>query len=149
MKEVDLYTDGACSNNTKDNGPGGWGSILVFGEVEKELSGGSSATTNNKMELQAVIEGLKVLKEPCIVNLYSDSKYVLNGIHNWLSGWVKNDWKNSSNKSVKNIDEWKEYLSVSEGHIIRGNWIKGHSGHPMNERCDQLAVIQRDEFKET
>ncbi len=144
MKKINLYTDGACSGNP---GPGGWGSILVYGKTEKEFSGGSKNTTNNQMELLAVIEGLKALKEPCEVHITSDSKYVIQAIKEWLPNWKKNNWKTSTNKEVKNIDLWKEFDLVSINHILTLEWVKGHAGHPMNERCDKLAVIQRDLHK--
>lgn len=144
MKKINLYTDGACSGNP---GPGGWGSILVYGKTEKEFSGGSKKTTNNQMELLAVIEGLKALKEPCEVHITSDSKYVIQAIKEWLPNWKKNNWKTSTNKEVKNIDLWKEFDLVSINHILTLEWVKGHAGHPMNERCDKLAVIQRDLHK--
>lgn len=144
MKKINLYTDGACSGNP---GPGGWGSILVYGKTEKEFSGGSKYTTNNQMELLAVIEGLKVLKEPCEVHITSDSKYVIQAIQEWLPNWKKNNWKTSSNKEIKNIDLWKEFDLVSINHILTLEWVKGHAGHPMNERCDKLAVIQRNLHK--
>jgi ribonuclease HI len=131
-KQITLYSDGSSLGNP---GPGGYGGILSFKEVEKEYSGGEPHTTNNRMELRAVIEGLKLLKEPCSVKVVSDSSYVVNAINNWLSGWVKKKFKN-----VKNIDLWQEYLEVSKPHHIDATWVKGHSGHPHNERCDTLAV---------
>lgn len=141
MKKIQIHTDGACSGNP---GPGGYGSILVFGEVEKEISGGAYETTNNKMELLAVIEALKILKEPCEIELFTDSKYVEQGISTWLDGWIKKGWKTASKEPVKNQELWKEFLEVSKVHKIKTNWVKGHSGDPFNERCDKLAVFQRD-----
>ncbi|MGG7048956.1 MULTISPECIES: ribonuclease HI [unclassified Campylobacter] len=131
MKTVCLFSDGSCLNNP---GPGGWACILEFNGVKKELSGGESQTTNNQMELRAVIEGLKALKEPCNVKLYTDSSYVANSINDWLDGWVKKNFKN-----VKNVDLWQEYIQISKPHKVRANWLKAHNGHPQNERCDELA----------
>lgn len=143
MKNIQIHTDGACSGNP---GPGGYGSILVFGTVEKEISGGSYETTNNQMELLAVIEALKILKEPCEIELFTDSKYVEQGISTWLEGWIKRGWKTASKEPVKNQDLWKEFLELSKIHKIKTNWVKGHSGEHYNERCDKLAVAQRDFF---
>ncbi|CAD7287863.1 ribonuclease HI [Campylobacter suis] len=131
MKTVCLFSDGSCLNNP---GPGGWACILEFNGAKKELSGGESQTTNNQMELRAVIEGLKALKEPCNVKLYTDSSYVANSINAWLDGWVKKNFKN-----VKNIDLWQEYIQISKPHKVSANWLKAHNGHPQNERCDELA----------
>lgn len=144
MKQIELHTDGACAGNP---GPGGWGTILVYNGHEKEISGGSPSTTNNQMELQAVIEGLKLLKEPCKILIRSDSNYVLKGISEWLPGWQRNNWRNSAKKPVKNSDLWKEYLELSKDHEIEVEWVKGHSGDIMNDRCDLLAVIERDKNK--
>ena len=139
MKEVDIFTDGACSGNP---GPGGWGAILKYNSYEKEISGASPDTTNNKMELTAVIEALKLLKEPCIVNLYSDSKYVCDGLSlNWARSWKKNGWKKKDGKSALNIDLWDELLKLENIHKLNINWVKGHDGHPENERCDTLATM--------
>ncbi|MCD4757717.1 MAG: ribonuclease HI [Arcobacteraceae bacterium] len=138
-KNITLYSDGSSLGNP---GPGGWGTILEFNGHEKELSGGNPNTTNNQMELQGVIEGLKALKEPCIVQIYSDSKYVVQAIEEWLVNWVRNNWKTAGKKPVKNQELWQEYLDVSKKHTIKANWVKGHAGHPQNERCDILA---RDE----
>ena len=138
MKTVDLYTDGACSGNP---GPGGWGAILVFGGKEKEMSGGDPNTTNNKMELTAAIEGLCALKEPCIVNLFSDSKYLIDGMtKGWARSWKSKGWKKSDGKPALNVDLWDKLLALDDKHEITYNWVKGHAGHPKNERCDALAV---------
>ena len=138
MKTVTLYTDGACSGNP---GPGGWGAILVYGAVEKELSGGEKSTTNNRMELTAVIEGLSALKEPCIVELYSDSKYVIDGLSKgWAVSWRKNGWKKADKKPALNPDLWETLLNLTERHQLHYHWVKGHADNPYNNRCDQLAV---------
>lgn len=141
MKEVELFSDGACSGNP---GPGGWGSILRFKGIEKELSGGEAETTNNRMELLAVINALESLKEPCKVKITTDSKYVCDAfLQNWLSSWLKNGWKTASKKPVKNRELWERLLALSEKHELSWFWIKGHAGHPENERCDKLAVEAR------
>jgi len=138
MKTVTLYTDGACSGNP---GPGGWGAILEFQGTEKELSGGESSTTNNRMELTAVIAGLSALKEPCIVELYSDSKYVIDGLSLvWAAGWRKNGWRKADKKPALNPDLWEKLLDLTEKHQLRYHWVKGHAENPKNNRCDQLAV---------
>ena len=138
MKKVELYTDGACSGNP---GAGGWGAILKYGDREKELSGGERETTNNRMELTAAIEGLSALKEPCEVTLYSDSKYLVDGIDKgWAAGWKSRGWKKSDGKMALNIDLWDTLLSLFEKHKVTLVWVKGHAGHPYNERCDALAV---------
>ncbi len=138
MKRVTLYTDGACSGNP---GPGGWGSILVYEGVEKELSGKESSTTNNRMELTAVIEGLRALKEPCLVDLYADSKYVVDGLSKgWAEGWRKNGWKKADKKPALNPDLWEVLLDLCKIHQVTCHWVKGHSENPYNNRCDQLAV---------
>ena len=140
MKTVTLYTDGACSGNP---GPGGWGAILEYNGVEKELSGGECSTTNNRMELTAVIEGLTALKEPCIVELYSDSKYVIDGLSKgWAASWKKNGWKKADKKPALNPDLWERLLSLTEKHILHYHWVKGHADNPKNNRCDELAVAQ-------
>ena len=139
-----FYTDGACSGNP---GPGGWGTILEFNGHEKELSGGNPNTTNNQMELQGVIEGLKALKEPCFVELYSDSKYVVQAINEWLSNWIKNNWRTAGKKPVKNLELWQEYLEVSKLHTVQANWVKGHAGHSQNERCDILAKNEAEKLR--
>jgi ribonuclease HI len=138
MKTVTLYTDGACSGNP---GPGGWGAILEFQGTEKELSGGENSTTNNRMELTAVIQGLSALKEPCIVELYSDSKYVIDGLSKgWAASWRKNGWKKSDKKPALNPDLWEKLLELTEIHSLRYHWVKGHADNPKNNRCDQMAV---------
>ncbi len=146
MKEVELFTDGACSGNP---GPGGWGAILRFGSHEKELSGGEKATTNNRMELTAVIEGLLALKEPCNVTLTTDSNYVADGLSKgWAANWKKNGWRKADKKPALNPDLWDELLRLSEIHTLTINWIKGHAGHSENERCDALAVAESQKFLE-
>lgn len=137
MKPVILYTDGACSGNP---GPGGWAALLLFGDHRSELSGGAANTTNNRMELQATIEGLRALKEPCAVTLYTDSKYVLQGFTEWLPGWIRKGWKTASNQPVKNVDLWQELQAAAKGHRIEWRWVKGHSGDTHNDRVDALAV---------
>ena len=138
MKQVEIYTDGACSGNP---GKGGWGAVLVYNGKEKELSGGEKETTNNRMELTAVIEGLKALKEPCSVTLTTDSKYVCDAINQgWLNSWIKNNWRKSDKKPVLNIDLWQELLPLLNAHQVEFVWVKGHAGHKYNERCDELAV---------
>lgn len=131
-----LYTDGACSGNP---GPGGWGALLIHGTNEKELSGGVPATTNNRMEMQAVIEGLKALKRDCDVTIYTDSKYVLQGLTEWMPGWKKRGWKTADNKPVKNMDLWQELDMLCASHRVKWQWVKGHNGDVNNERVDALA----------
>lgn len=138
MKQIELFTDGACSGNP---GPGGWGAILRYNGVEKELSGGEKDTTNNRMELTAVIMGLKALKEPCKVTLTTDSKYVSDGISKgWAQSWKNNGWRKADKKPALNPDLWDELLNLLNLHEVEINWVKGHAGHPENERCDELAV---------
>ena len=145
-KQVELFTDGACSGNP---GPGGWGAILRFGTREKELSGGEAHTTNNRMELTAVIEGLLALKEPCNVTLTTDSKYVADGlVKGWAANWKKNGWRKADKKPALNPDLWDELLRLCDIHTLNINWIKGHAGHIENERCDALAVAQTKKFTE-
>jgi len=143
MKSVQIYTDGACKGNP---GPGGWGVLLRMGGHEKEMSGGAAETTNNRMELTAAIKGLQALTQPCVVELYSDSKYVLDGITKWIHGWQKRRWKNASKKPVLNADLWRELLDAAAPHQMSWNWVKGHSGHPENDRADQLASDQAASF---
>ena len=144
MKTVTLYTDGACSGNP---GPGGWGAILEFQGTEKELSGGESSTTNNRMELTAVIEGLSALKEPCIVELYSDSKYVIDGLSKgWAASWQKNGWRKADKKPALNPDLWEKLLELTRIHQLRYHWVKGHAENPKNNRCDALAVTESKKF---
>lgn len=138
MKEVTIYTDGACSGNP---GPGGWGAVLFYGEHKKEMSGSADNTTNNRMELTAAIEALKVLKEPCRVTLYSDSAYLVNCFHQgWYKGWLKNGWRNSKGQAVENQDLWKEILSLTDYHQIEFVKVKGHADNVWNNRCDELAT---------
>ncbi len=140
MKLVDLYCDGACSGNP---GPGGWGAILIYKGHEKELSGYQEETTNNQMELLAAIMGLKKLNEPCEVNLFTDSSYVFNAFaQNWIYGWMKNGWQTSKKEPVKNIELWKELLSLSKYHKINWHKVKGHADNEYNNRCDKLATAQ-------
>lgn len=136
MKQVSIYTDGACSGNP---GPGGWGALLIYGEQAKELSGGEAETTNNRMEMMAVIMGLKHLKEPCEVTIYTDSKYVLQGMTEWIKGWKAKGWKTADKKPVKNVDLWQELEKQTAAHRVRWQWVKGHAGHAENERADALA----------
>lgn len=137
-KYVELFTDGACSGNP---GPGGWGAVLRYGSKEKELCGGEKETTNNRMELTAAIMGLRCLKEPCMVRLVTDSKYVSDGItKGWAESWRKNNWRKADKKPALNSDLWGELLDLLNVHEVRIEWVKGHAGHPENERCDKLAV---------
>ena len=135
-KKVEIFTDGACSGNP---GPGGWGTILRYGEVEKEMFGGDADTTNNRMELMAAIRGLEALSRPCDVTVYTDSTYVQKGITEWLPGWKKRGWKTADKKPVKNDDLWKRLDIAAARHQVQWSWVKGHAGHPENERADQLA----------
>ena len=145
MKEVTIFTDGACSGNP---GPGGWGTILDYNGRRKELSGGEKNTTNNRMELTAVIEGLKALKEKCKVTVITDSKYVSDGINlGWARGWKANNWRKKNKKPALNPELWDELLSLIDNHVVTIKWIKGHAGHPENERCDRLAVAQSQKFQ--
>ena len=144
MKTVTLYTDGACSGNP---GPGGWGVILEYMGHEKELSGGEESTTNNRMELTAVIRGLSCLKERCVVELYSDSKYVIDGLEKgWAEGWKKRGWVKSDKKPALNVDLWEILLPLTEKHEMHYHWVKGHADNPYNNRCDALAVQAREKF---
>ena len=135
-ERVTIYTDGACSGNP---GPGGWGAILTVGAHERELNGGEVHTTNNRMELMAAISALEVLKRPCSVDLYTDSEYMRGGITGWINGWKKNGWRTADRKPVKNVDLWKRLDEALAQHDVRWHWVKGHAGHAMNERADQLA----------
>ena len=138
MKKVQIFSDGACSGNP---GPGGWGTILRFGEYEKELSGGEKNTTNNRMELTAVIRGLEALKEPCEVDFYTDSKYIIDSVtKGWAVKWKNNGWIKPDKKPALNPDLWERVLELLEVHKVTFYWVKGHAGHPENERCDRLAV---------
>ena len=136
MKKVDLFTDGACSGNP---GPGGWGALLRWGKHEKEISGGEPQTTNNRMEMTAAIRALEVLKTSCKVDLYTDSKYVLQGITEWLSGWKARGWKTAARAPVKNVDLWQALDAAQAQHQMQWRWVKGHAGHVGNERADALA----------
>jgi ribonuclease HI len=133
---VEIYTDGACSGNP---GPGGWGAILRFKGVEKEMSGGAPETTNNRMEMMAAISALEALKRPCVIDIYTDSSYVRDGITKWIFGWQKRGWKTADKKPVKNVELWQRLLKALEPHQVEWHWVKGHAGHPENERCDELA----------
>ena len=144
MKQVELYTDGACSGNP---GPGGWGAILIYKGTEKELSGGENNTTNNRMELTAVIKGLSALKESCIVELYSDSKYVIDALEKgWAVSWQARGWKKADKKPALNPDLWEILLSLVEKHTVHYHWVKGHAENPYNNRCDELAVAESKKF---
>ena len=144
MKNVEIYTDGACSGNP---GPGGWGAVLIYNGVEKQLSGSEKETTNNRMELSAVITALKALKEPCNVTLTTDSKYVCDAINKgWLTSWQKNGWRKSDKKPVLNIDLWQELLPLLDKHRVEFIWVKGHNGHKYNEICDKLAVAEYQKY---
>ena len=143
-KEIQVFSDGACSGNP---GPGGWGAILRYKDVEKELSGGESETTNNRMELMGVIAALESLKEPCQVKVFTDSQYIAKAFtENWLENWQKNGWKTAGKKAVKNRELWERLLAQAAIHRLEWQWIRGHAGHPENERCDQLAVAARYRF---
>ena len=143
MKTVIIYTDGACRGNP---GPGGWGVLIKYGEISKEFYGGEVSTTNNRMELTAAIEALKKIKEPCNIIINTDSKYVLQGIEEWIHNWKKRGWKGSNKKSVKNTDLWKELDELRDEHNIKWKWVKGHSGDPGNETADMLANRGIDEL---
>ena len=146
MKTVIIYTDGACSGNP---GPGGWGAVLRYGAHEKEFSGGAAETTNNRMELTGVIEALRQLKEPCVVELWSDSKYVIDALSKgWVYGWKKNGWRKSDKKPALNVDLWEQLLPLIAQHDVRYHWVKGHAENEYNNRCDALAVAESRKFKE-
>lgn len=136
MSKVEIATDGACKGNP---GPGGWGALIRSGATEKELSGGETLTTNNRMELTAAIEGLNALKRPCHVTLSTDSRYVMDGLTKWIKGWQKNGWKTAAKQPVKNADLWQKLIDAAKPHRIEWVWVKGHAGHPDNERADTLA----------
>ena len=145
MKKVEIFTDGACKGNP---GPGGWGAILRYGKAEKEISGGESSTTNNRMEISAVLEALKCLKESCDVTLYSDSQYVCNAINKgWAKKWRANNWMRNKTDPALNADLWEELLNLCEKHKMTIIWVKGHAGNPENERCDRLAVAAAEKYK--
>ena len=145
MKQVYIFTDGACSGNP---GAGGWGAVLRYKDVEKEISGGEKETTNNRMELSALINAMRLLKEPCEVFVCSDSKYVIDGLsRGWAASWRKKGWKKSDGKPALNPDLWDELLALCEQHKMHYEWIKGHAGHKENERCDELAVAAAAKFR--
>ena len=144
MKRIEIYTDGSCKGNP---GPGGWGAILRYNGYEKRISGGEAETTNNRMELTAVIKALSLLREPCSVILISDSKYVCDGISKgWAKSWQKNGWIKSDKKPALNVDLWEQLLALLQVHHVSVEWIKGHAGHPENELCDQMAVEEAEKF---
>ena len=144
MKTVEIYTDGACSGNP---GPGGWGAILRYKSAERELSGGEARTTNNRMELLGVIRALEALKESCIVELWSDSKYVIDGLEKgWAAGWKKRGWVKSDKKPALNVDLWERLLELTGKHEMRYHWVRGHAENAYNNRCDALAVAAREKF---
>ncbi|WHU00810.1 MULTISPECIES: ribonuclease HI [unclassified Sphingomonas] len=136
LQHVEIATDGACKGNP---GKGGWGVVLRMGDTEKELSGGEKHTTNNRMEMMAAIQGLKALTRPCRVTLSTDSRYVMDGLTKWIHGWMKNGWRTADKKPVKNADLWQELLAAAKPHQVKWVWVKGHAGHPDNERADKLA----------
>jgi len=145
MKTVEIYTDGACSGNP---GPGGWGAVLRYGAHEKELSGGAAETTNNRMELTGVIEALRRLREPCIVELYSDSKYVVDALsRGWAYGWRERGWIKSDRKPALNADLWETLLTLADRHELRCHWVRGHAENEYNNRCDALAVAARKKYE--
>ncbi len=143
-KIIEIFTDGACSGNP---GPGGWGAILRSGDNEKEMSGGEADTTNNRMELMAAIMALEALKKPSHVKIYTDSQYVQQGARDWLPQWIKRDWKTADRKPVKNVDLWQRLQAAKAPHQIEFIWVRGHDGHPENERADQLAVAAIEPFR--
>ena len=143
MKQVDIFTDGACKGNP---GPGGWAAILRMGAHETELTGGEAATTNNRMEMTAILRGLSALNEPCAVTVHTDSRYVIDGMTQWIFGWQKRGWLNAAKKPVANVDLWRELIAAARPHKVSWEWVKGHSGHPENERCDALASAEAARF---
>jgi ribonuclease HI len=144
LKKIIIHTDGSCEGNP---GPGGWAAVLEYGPHIKEISGGAPATTNNRMELQAAIAALSSLKEPCEVELFTDSEYVRDGITNWVAGWKTRGWKTADKKPVKNDDLWRQLDELATGHQIIWRWLKGHAGHSLNERCDQIACAEVDKIR--
>jgi ribonuclease HI len=144
LKHVEIFTDGACSGNP---GPGGWGAILRHGDHVKELSGGEAETTNNRMELTAAIRALEALKEPCRVDLWTDSNYLRDGISGWINGWKRNGWKTATKKPVKNVELWQALDEARAPHEVTWHWVKGHAGHAENERADELARMAMAPFK--
>ena len=144
VKTVTIYTDGACSGNP---GPGGWAAILLYGPHKRELSGGEAETTNNRMELTAVIQALSLLKEPCVVELWSDSKYVIDGLSKgWAKGWKARGWVKSDKKPALNVDLWEQLLPLIQTHQVHYHWVKGHASNEKNNRCDQMAVAESKRF---
>ena len=146
MAIVEIFTDGACKGNP---GPGGWGAVIRSGDREKEISGGEPLTTNNRMELLAAIRALEALKRPCEVILHTDSVYVRDGITNWIHGWRRNGWRTADRKPVKNAELWQELVEAAARHTVDWRWVKGHSGHPENDRADALACAEAMHFAET
>jgi len=144
LPKVEIFTDGACRGNP---GPGGWAALLRTGDKEREISGGEAHTTNNRMELRGAIEALNALKRPCRVELHSDSQYVRDGITKWIHGWQRNGWRTADKKPVKNADLWQELLNAEARHDVKWHWVKGHSGHPENDRVDALACAEADKLK--
>lgn len=144
MKSIEIFSDGACSGNP---GPGGWGAILRYNGTTKELSGGEPETTNNRMELMAAIQALSALKEPCKVDFYTDSNYVKDGIGGWIEGWKRNGWKTAAKTPVKNVELWQALDEARRRHEVTWHWVKGHAGHPENERADELARLGMAPFK--
>jgi ribonuclease HI len=144
VKKVTIHSDGACEGNP---GPGGWAAVLRYGDRARELSGGVPATTNNRMELQAALEGLAALKEPCEIEFFTDSEYLRNGITQWIRAWKARGWRTMDKKPVKNSDLWRELDAAAARHRIRWHWLKGHAGHADNERCDQLAVAEIEKLR--
>ena len=145
MKHLEIFTDGACSGNP---GPGGWGAVLRYQGFEKELSGGEADTTNNRMELTAIIQALSCLKEPCSVTLTTDSKYASDGItKGWARSWQKNGWKKADKKPAQNVDLWEKLLTLLDTHQVKIVWVKGHAGNPVNERCDKLATTAIEQYR--
>jgi ribonuclease HI len=136
LKAVEVFTDGACKGNP---GPGGWGAVLRMGRHEKDISGGEPLTTNNRMEMMAVIEALNALVEPCAVTIHTDSRYVMDGMTKWIHGWKRNGWVNASKQPVRNADLWHKLIDAAQRHTVDWQWVRGHSGHPENERADRLA----------
>jgi ribonuclease HI len=145
MKQITIHTDGACLGNP---GPGGWAAVLSNGEVTRELHGGEPDTTNNRMEMTAAIEGLSALKEPCQVDLTTDSEYLRLGITRWIKNWVRNGWRTAARKPVKNADLWQQLQQLVEIHQVKWFWVKGHTGHPENERCDALASLEAERYRD-
>lgn len=143
MKHIKIYTDGACRGNP---GPGGWGALLIYGEHEKTLSGAEALTTNNRMELMAAIQGLATVPDACVIDLYTDSQYVQKGISLWIEGWKRRGWRKADKSPVKNEDLWKQLDAQSARHEVKWHWVKGHSGHPENDRVDQIANDAIDEM---